>query len=939
MKASYTLVVGILAFATSAALSAVRGRVVAPLWVGIQHPAGSPKRPPDRRDAGPKPVTLIRMRDGVAVDFHPGKLKIQVCTDGIIHVIGTPGAEFSKRKSLVVERKWAPANWTLKDEGKVVAVVTNRMQAKVDLATGKIAFRDLKGNLILQEAVPNPRRFARALLVDEPTYHAEQRFAMSPGEAYYGLGSFQQGAFNYAGQTVTIQQVNMLAGNPMPASSKGYGILWDNASKTVVDMGDVSVPLGNDRLLDKDRKPGGLTGEYYDGEDFKELKATRVDPVVDFDWTSAPPLGLPKEHYSVRWTGYVKTARAGEYTFLTDTDDGARLWVDGKKLFDDWTAKPLATNSGRIRLPAGALVPIKLEYFQNVGSAICRLRWRTPGVGGPLKWWSDVADQIDYYFMYGPELDTVVAEYREATGRAPMYGKWAYGLWQCKERYKTQQELLDIADGYRSRNIPLDNVVQDWFYWDPQPWGSHYFDPKRYPDFAAAVKELHEKYNVHAMISVWAMFAPGSDNYRELDSKGLLLSDRGDGNRFYDAFSAEGRAVYWRQIKDEIFSKGFDAWWLDATEPEIDSDKFHDMKTALGYAGRYLNAYPLMTTKAVYEGQRSVTDEKRVFILTRSVFSGQQRNAATTWSGDITATWDVFRKQVAGGLNFCMAGVPYWCTDIGAFFGGDNRKPEYRELFTRWFQWGAFCPIFRVHGTGTDKELWRFGPEVQKDLVKVDELRYRLMPYIYSVAWRVTRDGYTMMRGLPMDFRTDPTAANIGDQLMFGPALMVSPVVRQGAMSRSVYLPRGAKWIDFWTGEESVGGRSKTVPGPMDAVPIHVRAGSIVPMGPRVEYASEKPADPIELRVYPGASGAFELYEDENDGYAYEKGVYATIPIRWNENTQSLTFGRRAGAFPGMLKKRTFRVVWVRPGRGVGLASALADKVVEYDGRPVSVRR
>jgi alpha-D-xyloside xylohydrolase len=884
-------------------------------------------------------VVMTREQDGAVFNYRPGKIRIQVCSERILKVTVTPGDAFSERKSLVVEREWKPTHWTLTEDGRFATIATPKMKVRVDMCTGKVAFFDAKGGVLLREPGPNARTFTPATLVDEPTFRVEQRFQLQPGEAFFGLGSHQQGAFNYAGQTVTLQQVNTVACNPVLVSNRGYGVLWDNASRTVVDLGDVSKPLAGESLLDKDKKPGGLTGEYFGDMEFKELKDTRQDAVIDFDWTNAPPFELAKDFYSVRWTGYVKTLKAGYYTFLTDTDDGARLWVNGVKLFDDWTAKPLVTNSGCIWLPANAVVPIKLEFFQNVGQAICRLRWRTPGVGSTVKWTSEVGDQIDYYVLFGPEMDQIVGAYRDATGQAPMYGKWAYGLWQCKERYKTQQELLDIAEGYRSRGIPLDNIVQDWFYWDPAPWGSHSLDPKRYPDFAGAVAELHDKYKLHVMISVWAKFAPGSANFLELDSKGLLFPKVGEDARYYDPFSAEGREIYWRQMKEQLFSKGVDAWWLDATEPEIDAGAFRDMKSALGYAGRYQNAFPLMTTKAVYEGQRQETDAKRVFILTRSVFAGQQRNAATTWSGDITANWDVFRNQIAGGLNFCMSGVPYWCTDIGAFFGGDNSKPEYRELFTRWFQWGAFCPIFRVHGTGTDKELWRFGPETEKALVKVDVLRYRLMPYIYSLAWRVTDDGYTMMRGLPMDFRRDPKTASVRDQLMFGPALMMSPVVKEKATSRTVYFPKGVKWFDFWTGQVLKGGRDIVVPAPIDSFPLHVRAGSILPMGPEVQYATEKPADPIELRVYTGADGYFELYEDENDGYGYEKGARAIIPIRWVEKTGRLYIGKRVGSFPGMLAKRTFRVVWVRPGRGTGIAPAKPDATVEYGGAAVTVRR
>ena len=355
-----------------------------------------------------------------------------------------------------------------------------------------------------------------------------------------------------------------------------------------------------------------------------------------------------------------------------------------------------------------------------------------------------------------------------------------------------------------------------------------------------------------------------------------------------------------------------------------------------------LNAWPLMHTTGVYQGQRAAAPEKRVFILTRSAYAGQQRNAAATWSGDITGDWDTFGRQIPAGLDFCLSGIPYWTTDIGGFFvnyPGGSENPEYRELFTRWFEWGAFCPIFRVHGTNTPKELWRFGPQFEPILVKYDNLRYRLMPYIYSQAWQATAHAGTIMRALVMDFPSDVKARESRDEFLFGPAFLVCPVTQQGATSRSVYLPSGSAWIDFWSGKTYQGGRAIAAPAPIEAMPLYVRAGSIVPMGPFLQYATEKPADPIELRVYRGASGTFTLYEDEGDNYDYRKGVCATIPISWNEKVGTLTIGDRKGTFPGMLRKRTFRVVWVSSGKGTGLGiSGSADRVVSYAGKAMLIR-
>jgi alpha-D-xyloside xylohydrolase len=556
------------------------------------------------------------------------------------------------------------------------------------------------------------------------------------------------------------------------------------------------------------------------------------------------------------------------------------------------------------------------------------------------EWSSEVGDAIDYYVMWGPEIDQVIAGYRYLTGTAPMFGKWAWGFWQSKERYASQDELLWIVDQYRSRHIPIDGIVQDWQYWSPGPWGSHKLDPARYYKPAEMVKKLHDQ-NIHMLISVWAKFDLDGKNYRELADAGVLyprtlpsVFPKGQ-QRWYDAFSAKGRDLYWKQISTNLFSLGIDGWWLDATEPELGGrwGEFRDFKTADGPGAKVFNAYPLMTTSAVYQGQRAENSDKRVMILTRSAYAGQQRNAAITWSGDIDARWEVFAKQIPAGLNFCMTGIPYWNTDIGGFFGSNPDDPKYRELFTRWFQFGAFCPLFRVHGTDQPKEMWRFDPETFKILLTYDKLRYRFLPYIYSTAWSVTHDDLTMMRGLVFDFRTDPNALDIGDQFMFGRAIMVNPVTKAGATTRPVYLPAGIGSFDFWTGKSYSGGQTISAAAPIETMPLFVRAGSIIPMGPAAESAMEKSSEPLEIRVYPGRDAAFNLYDDEGDNYDYEKGMYSVIPIYWNDAKKVLTIGDRQGQFPGMQKERRFRVIVVREGVGAGAETApKADAEVNYQG-------
>jgi alpha-D-xyloside xylohydrolase len=593
-----------------------------------------------------------------------------------------------------------------------------------------------------------------------------------------------------------------------------------------------------------------------------------------------------------------------------------------------------------------------------------------------FSFWSEASDGVDYYFVYGPTPDEVIAGYREITGAAPMFPKWAFGYWQSKERYKTQQELVAVATEYRRRQLPIDVIVQDWQYWGALGWNAMAFDPATFPDPAAAFSALHDL-NFRVMISVWPKFGGGTDVFRDFDARGFIFHNFHVRDQYvYDAFNPEARKLYWDYMNRAFFSIGMDSWWLDATEPEFNlvstQQMFTDnMKAAgknfLGPPARHLNAYALMTTSAVYEGQRATTDRKRVVILTRSAFAGMQRNAAMLWSGDIWAGWKVFGKQIPAGLNLCMSGIPYWTTDIGGFFvkyPGGNRNPAYRELYVRWFQFGAFCPVFRSHGTSTAREMWRFGGDDSWQyhaLKQADRLRYRLLPYIYSLAWQVTSAGQTMMRALPMDFPDDPGSRAIANQYLFGPLLMVSPIVepvKNGWLNptwlnlyrtnpaadcdrmkstRQVYLPPG-QWYDFWTGERMNGGAIEKTVG-MDAIPLHVRAGAILPLGPDLQYATEKPADPIELRVYRGADGSFDLYEDEGDNYNYEQGAYAVIPIRWSEADGTLTLGARRGSFPGMLETRTFNLVVVGKGKGAGLEpEPLPYRTAIYNGGELKIK-
>ncbi len=559
---------------------------------------------------------------------------------------------------------------------------------------------------------------------------------------------------------------------------------------------------------------------------------------------------------------------------------------------------------------------------------------------------AQVADRIDYYFLYGPNADQIIGHYRDLTGQVPMFGRWAYGFWQCKNKYQSQQELESVAAKYRQLHIPVDNIVQDWFWWitmGEMKWNPHYPDPQ------ALIDTLHKEH-FHLMVSVWPFFRPGTDVYDQFDRNGWFVAKtltggfHPVGQALYDATNPEARRQYWANINAALFQKGVDAWWLDTDEPETEGREDNilvDHKLAIGSGARYANTYPLFHAGGVSDGQQAASQQKRVFILSRSAYAGSQRYGVTAWSGDVLSDWVTFQRQISAGLNYAISGMPYWTTDIGGFISGGNlNDPQFRELFVRWFQFGTLSPIFRVHGTRNpdENELWSYGADNQKILVDYDTLRYRLLPYIYSEAWQVTSNHATLMRPLVMDWRTDVVAQNTGDEYLFGPAILVSPVYTQGATSRSVYLP-AATWYDFWTGEKIAGGQRITADAPLAKLPLYVRAGSIVPMGPAMEWSTQKPADPIELRIYPGADGDFTLYEDENDNYDYTKGQHATIALHWNDAEHTLTIGARQGSYPGMAPQHTFRVVVVGKDHGTGIGeTASANTTATYSGQAITVK-
>ena len=461
-----------------------------------------------------------------------------------------------------------------------------------------------------------------------------------------------------------------------------------------------------------------------------------------------------------------------------------------------------------------------------------------------------------------------------------------------------------------------------------------------FPDVPGELKQLHDEH-VHAMLSVWGLFDPKSKNFA------LMTEQHFDVPRahVYDATNPKARDFYWRNLAGKLFSLGWDAFWLDSAEPEefwphMGDAILQNKQIAIGNGAEYTNIFPFTHTLGVQEHWKATTDRKRVFLLTRSAFLGQQRVGAAVWSGDVYGSYWGLRHQVAAGLNFALSGYPYWTTDIGGYWPPHDNPIEdlkFQDLYARWFEYGVFCPIFRTHGHRPQNEIWSFN-KVEPILINYDKLRYRLMPYIYSLAWRVTNEDYTIQRPLVMDWRTDPKVRDIGDQFMFGTALLINPVLQPDANHRTLYLPDAPAWYDFWTGASQSGGRDIDADAPLDRIPVYVRAGSILPLGPDIEYADEKPAGPIELRIYPGADGSFDLYQDAGDSYDYEHGAHSVIPLRWSESTRTLTIGDREGSYVGMPASIQMRIVWASSGHGTGLEpTANPDKLIDYAGRAISI--
>ncbi len=892
----------------------------------------------------------------------PRIIKLQVLSENIIHVVASPDNTFSKDTSLIIiHDKSRTVEWQYSDEGDYLNIRTATLNIDISKETGEIVFKNTDGTVKLKEPVGGGKTFKPVEIDGDPFYSIHQVFESPDNEAFYGLGHHQNGQMNYKGDDVELAQHNIVVAVPFLYSNKNYGILWDNYSITRFGDPREYQPLSTLDLFSKNGESGGLTAQYYNSG---KLLVNRPENKINYQYLDC--LDDMPEEFSMRdgkviWEGSIASNVEGMHKFLLYASGYFTLWIDDELIINDWRQdwNPWY-DKFTLDMRQGEKHSIRLEWTPT-GQAYIAFKHLDP-VGeveqNRLSLFSEVGHQINYYFINGSNADEVISGYREITGKAPIVPLWALGLWQSRERYRTQDEMLNVVREFRKRKIPLDNIVLDWFYWPEDKWGSHDFDPARFPDPAGMVDELHKELNTRIMISVWPKFYKGTDHFNEMLGKGFLYQRNlekevkdwvGYYSTFYDAFNPDARRLFWDQMNTKLNVLGIDAWWMDATEPEMESNNSIEERkllmnpTYLGSGSQYFNAYSLMNAKGIYEGLREADPDKRIFILTRSAYAGQQRFAAATWSGDVASRWSVLRNQISGGINFCISGIPYWTTDIGGFSverryenaSGEDLK-EWREFMTRWFQFSTFCPLFRVHGQYPYREIFNVAPEnhpAYQTMLYYDKLRYRLMPYIYSLAGKTYHEDYTIMRALIMDFSFDNNVFNIGDQYMFGPGLMVCPVYEYQAEERKVYLPSSSGWYDLYSGKYYEGGHEITARAPISKIPVFVKEGSVIPFGPEIQYTGEKPADPITVFVYTGKDASFTLYEDEGINYNYERGIYSTLTLDYKQNDRTLTIKDRQGQFPGMLAERTFKVVFILKDKPTGIGTKDPTyKTIKYNG-------
>lgn len=942
-------------------------------------------------------------------NYGPSQIRLQVVNDRIIRVQATAEQGFRNKQSLIIVPQNSKAQYKVEEQGDDLIITTAAMRAVLNEATGQITFYDLKDQVLLKEVAQGGKTFKpftvpdREIGVDIAKVPEAQKHGWSwralfdspDNEAFYGLGQHQSEELNMKGKNEDLFQYNTKVSVPFVISNKNYGILWDSYSYSRWGNPDDYLQLNRAfKLYDKDGKEGQLTGTYVAkngqkivrGEDsiyfeYAMPEASEICNQTDKGGIQNLPKGFALNGSKVVYEGYVEAPTNSFYQFILYYAGYMKIYIDGKLVVPERWRTAWNPNSYKFEtaIQKGKKTPIRIEWQPDGDVSYCGLRVAAPrseAEKNQLSIWSEMSPDMDYYFIAGKNMDEVISGYRTLTGKAPVYPKWVLGFWQSRERYQSSKDIEENMKKFRDLKIPVDNIVQDWNYWKLDSWGSHEFEAARYPNPQAMLDSVHALHG-RFMISVWPKFYDTVKNYKELDSKGWMYHQAikddihdwlGFRGSFYDAYDAGARKMFWRQMDENLYTKykfGIDAWWMDASEPNVRDctpmwyRKALSGPTALGTSTEYFNAYSIVNADAIYNGQRSVNPNQRVFLLTRSGFAGEQRYSTATWSGDIATRWEDMRAQMTAGLNYSMAGLPFWGMDQGGFCvenryvaaqqefdktGKENADlKEWRELQARWNQFGCFVPLYRAHGQWPLREVWNIAPAdhpAYKTIVAYDKLRYRLMPYLYSMAGMVHLKDYTMMRGLVMDFNGDEKVLDIKDQWMFGSALMACPVGEYQKYSREVYLPKQKGWYDFYTGTYHAGGQTIVADAPFDKIPVFIPEGAILPIGPEMQWSDEKKPELIDLYVYAGKDGSYTLYEDEGTNYNYEKGKYAVIDFKYDDARKQVTIGARKGSFDGMLQKRRFNIILVdqKKQQGVNLAKSPKGKVVKYAGQAMTVK-
>jgi len=921
-----------------------------------------------------------KMPDGILISLNQSSpeavrtIRLQVVNNDIIHVTASPSKILPEIQSLITAYvKTQQSGWHVFEKNGTVVLETATMKAFVSLKTGEIKFTDLRGNVILQEQRGGGKTFKPIEVEGKSGYTFRQVFESPADEAFYGLGQHQSDEFNYKGKNEELFQYNTKVSIPFIVSNKNYGILWDNYSFSRFGDPRPYVNLDQFKLFDKNGKEGGLTATYMADKTSKNISLERTESTVDYENIQTIknfPKDFPLNNAAVTWQGEIQPKESGIFRFILYYAGYTKVYVDDSLVVTERWRTAWNPNSYKfsLNLNAGIRHKLRIEWLPDGGVSYIGLKALSPvpeKEQSKLSLWSEMGQKLDYYFIRGNNPDEVISGYRTVTGKAQIMPKWAMGFWQSRERYKTQTEIVDALKEFRRREIPIDNIVLDWNYWPETAWGSHEFDKNRFPNPKGMVDSIHAL-DARIMISVWPKFYQTTEHFKEFQSKGWMYMQAikdsirdwvGPGyvGSFYDAYSADARKLFWKQMKEHLYTLGIDAWWMDASEPNVrDCTDMPYRKalcgpTALGPSTEYFNAYALMNAEAIYDGQRGTDNNKRVFLLTRSGFAGLQRYSTATWSGDIATRWEDMKAQISAGINFSISGVPYWTMDNGGFCvekryeqakEGSEDLNEWRELNVRWHQFGAFVPLFRTHGQFPYRELWNIAPDnhpAYKTMLYYTQLRYRLMPYIYTMAGMSHFNDFTIMRALMMDYSTDKNVLDVSDQYMFGKELMICPVYQYKARTREVYFPKEAGWYNLYNGKYTTGGQKQTVDATYDRMPIYVAAGSILPMGKVIQNTTQAQTD-LTLYVYAGKNGTFSLYEDENTNYNYEKDASATIKFTYDDKNKTVTIADRKGSFKGMAKERNISFILVQQNNPVGIDSPTKEeKTIHYTGSNISV--